>query len=179
MVAKLRVVVGRLLVGREHGRLAAFVDWRLPAANPARSSPSTMGGRTTACTVRRSSKYTDPLADGTARQFSFVFDARSIITAPAWSDVVEPGWIELRGIAWSGRGAIARVEVSTDGGRTWQEARLQGPVLRQAHTRFRHLWRWEGAETEIMSRDVDDTDYVQPTRAALRAERGGGRGGTT
>lgn len=123
-------------------------------------------------TREETSKYTDPLADGTARQFSFVFDARSIITSPAWPDVVEPGWIELRGIAWSGRGAVARVDVSTDGGRSWQEARLQEPVLRQAHTRFRHPWRWDGSETEIMSRATDDTGYVQPTRAALRAVRG-------
>lgn len=123
-------------------------------------------------TREETSKYTDPLADGTARQFSFVFDARSIITSPAWPDVVEPGWIELRGIAWSGRGAVARVDVSTDGGRSWQEARLQEPVLRQAHTRFRHPWRWDGSETEVMSRATDDTGYVQPTRAALRAVRG-------
>ena len=123
-------------------------------------------------TREETSKYTDPLPDGTARQFSFVFDARSIITAPAYPDVVEPGWIELRGIAWSGRGTIARVDVSTDGGQTWQAARLQEPVLRQAHTRFRHLWLWDGSETEIMSRAVDDTGYVQPTRAALRAARG-------
>lgn len=123
-------------------------------------------------TREETSKYTDPLADGTARQFSFVFDARSIITSPAWPDVVEPGWIEIRGIAWSGRGAVARVDVSTDGGRSWQAARLQEPVLRQAHTRFRHLWRWDGSETGIMSRAADDTGYVQPTRAALRAVRG-------
>ncbi len=123
-------------------------------------------------TREETSKYTDPMADGTARQFSFVFDARSVITSPAYPDVVEPGWIELRGIAWSGRGTIARVDVSTDGGRTWEEARLQEPVLRQAHTRFRHLWRWDGSETEIMSRATDDTGYVQPTRAALRAARG-------
>lgn len=123
-------------------------------------------------TREETSKYTDPLADGTARQFSFVFDARSIITSPAWPDVVEPGWIEIRGIAWSGRGAVARVDVSTDGGRSWQEARLQEPVLRQAHTRFRHLWRWDGSEAGIMSRAADDTGYVQPTRAALRAVRG-------
>ena len=123
-------------------------------------------------TREETSKYTDPLADGTARQFSFVFDARSIITSPAYPDAVEPGWIEIRGIAWSGRGAIARVDVSTDGGETWQAARLQEPVLRQAHTRFRHLWRWDGSETEIMSRATDDTGYVQPTRADLRAARG-------
>jgi sulfane dehydrogenase subunit SoxC len=123
-------------------------------------------------TREETSKYTDPLADGTARQFSFVFDARSIITSPAYPDVVEPGWIEIRGIAWSGRGTIAQVDVSTDGGRTWQAAQLQEPVLRQAHTRFRHVWRWDGSETEIMSRATDDTGYVQPTRAALRAVRG-------
>ena len=123
-------------------------------------------------TREETSKYTDPLADGTARQFSFVFDARSIITAPAYPDVVEPGWIEIRGVAWSGRGTIAQVDVSTDGGRNWQAARLQEPVLRQAHTRFRHLWHWDGAETEIMSRATDDSGYVQPTRAALRAARG-------
>ena len=123
-------------------------------------------------TREETSKYTDPLADGTARQFSFVFDARSIITSPAFPDVVEPGWIELRGVAWSGRGTIAQVDVSTDGGQTWQAARLQEPVLRQAHTRFRHLWQWDGSETEIMSRATDDSGYVQPTRAALRAVRG-------
>ena len=123
-------------------------------------------------TREETSKYTDPLADGTARQFSFVFDARSIITSPAYPDVVEPGWIELRGVAWSGRGTIAQVDVSTDGGQTWQAARLQEPVLRQAHTRFRHLWQWDGSETEIMSRATDDSGYVQPTRAALRAVRG-------
>lgn len=123
-------------------------------------------------TREETSKYTDPLADGTARQFSFVFDARSIITSPAYPDVVEPGWVEIRGIAWSGRGTIAQVDISTDGGRTWQAARLQEPVLRQAHTRFRHLWRWDGSETEIMSRATDDSGYVQPTRAALRAVRG-------
>ena len=123
-------------------------------------------------TREETSKYTDPLADGTARQFSFVFDARSIITSPAYPDVVEPGWIEIRGIAWSGRGTIAQVDVSTDGGRSWQAARLQEPVLRQAHTRFRHLWRWDGGPAEIMSRATDDSGYVQPTRAALRATRG-------
>ena len=123
-------------------------------------------------TREETSKYTDPLANGTARQFSFVFDARSIITSPAHPDTVEPGWIEIRGIAWSGRGEIAQVDVSTDGGQSWQPARLQDPVLPTAHTRFRHLWNWDGSETEIMSRAVDETGYVQPTREALIAARG-------
>lgn len=120
------------------------------------------------------SKYTEPLKGNRARQFSFVMDARSIITFPSYPKTIERGWIEIQGLAWSGRGRIQRVDVSTDGGRIWQPAALQAPVLPKAHTRFRLLWRWDGRETEIMSRAVDETGYVQPTRAALIAARGVG-----
>lgn len=125
-------------------------------------------------TREETSKYTEPLRGGKARQFSFVMDARSIITFPAWPNVLQKGWVEIRGIAWSGRGRIARVEVSTDGGKSWQPAALQEPVLPLAHVRFRHLWHWDGRESEIMSRAVDETGYMQPTRAALIAARGVG-----
>jgi sulfane dehydrogenase subunit SoxC len=123
-------------------------------------------------TREETSKYTDPLIDGNARQFSFVIDARSVITSPSYPHMVAPGWIEIRGIAWSGRGRIQRVEVSTDGGRTWNAAELQAPVLPKAHTRFRRLWRWDGTPTEIVSRAVDQTGYVQPEWGALQAARG-------
>jgi sulfane dehydrogenase subunit SoxC len=124
-------------------------------------------------TREETSKYTDPLADGTARQFSFVMDAKSIITFPAYP-VTLPGaggW-DITGIAWSGRGRITRVEVSTDGGSHWQPAELQLPVLSKCHTRFRYLWKWNGEESVIMSRAVDETGYVQPTLTELRAARG-------
>ena len=62
--------------------------------------------------------------------------------------------------------------MSTDGGATWTPARLQEPVLSKAHTRFRHLWNWTGGEAVIMSRAVDETGYVQPTRDVLIAARG-------
>lgn len=123
-------------------------------------------------TREETSKYTDPLADGTARQFSFAMDARSVITSPSYPATVQRGWLEIRGIAWSGRGRIERVEVSTDGGRTWSNAALQAPVLPKAHTRFRLLWRWDGSSTEIVSRAVDETGYVQPEWAALQNVRG-------
>jgi sulfane dehydrogenase subunit SoxC len=64
------------------------------------------------------------------------------------------------------------VDISTDGGATWTAAKLQEPVLSKAHTRFRHLWNWTGGEAEIMSRAVDETGYVQPTRTDLMASRG-------
>lgn len=125
-------------------------------------------------TREETSKYTEPLRGGKARQFSFVMDARSIITFPAYPNTIERGWVEIRGIAWSGRGRVSRVDVSTDRGRSWQPASLQEPILPKAHVRFRHLWNWNGRETEIMSRAVDETGYVQPTRAALIAARGVG-----
>ena len=123
-------------------------------------------------TREETSKYTDPLADGTSRQFSLVIDARSVITSPSYPQIVQPGWIEIRGIAWSGRGRIQRVEISTDAGRSWNAAELQAPVLPKAHTRFRFLWRWDGSPTEIVSRAVDETGYVQPEWKALQTVRG-------
>ncbi|MCH7932624.1 MAG: sulfite dehydrogenase [Gemmatimonadetes bacterium] len=121
------------------------------------------------------SKYTDPLDDGTARQFSFVMDAKSTITFPAYPYVLpERGWWEIRGLAWSGRGRITRVEVSTDGGRNWAPAQLQEPILSKCTTRFRHVWNWDGGEALLMSRAIDETGYVQPDLETQIAARGEG-----
>jgi sulfane dehydrogenase subunit SoxC len=127
-------------------------------------------------TREETSKYTEPVKDK-IRQFSFDIDARSIITFPAYPVQLEKGWVEIRGLAWSGRGKIQKVEVSTDAGKTWVPARLQEPVLDKAHTVFRMLWLWNGQETEILSRAVDDTGYTQPTLAQLVAARGVDMGG--
>lgn len=124
-------------------------------------------------TREETSKYTDPLPDGTARMFSLVMDAKSLITEPTYPDRLEGhGWREIRGLAWSGRGRITRVEVSTDGGRTWQNATLDEPVLPKCHTRFRLPWQWNGGEAVLMSRATDETGYVQPTTAELMKVRG-------
>ena len=123
-------------------------------------------------TREETSKYTEPLADGTVRQFSFVIDARTVITYPTYPARVRPGWIEITGIAWSGRGRITGVDISVDGGETWSRAVLQEPVLPKAHTRFRFLWNWTGEESVIASRATDETGYVQPTRAQLIEARG-------
>ena len=62
--------------------------------------------------------------------------------------------------------------MSTDGGAHWQPAELQAPVLSKCVTRFRLPWHWDGAPAVLMSRAIDETGYVQPTRAALVAVRG-------
>ncbi len=127
-------------------------------------------------TREETSKYTEPVKEGKVRQFSFVMDARSIITSPSFPQTVEPGWIEVRGIAWSGRGRIERAELSFDEGATWVAADLQEPVLPKAHARFRYLWNWDGGEATVLSRAVDDTGYVQPTQRELIEARGVGTG---
>jgi sulfane dehydrogenase subunit SoxC len=119
------------------------------------------------------SKYTDLMPDGTAREFTFYMEAKSIITRPSGGQrLTENGFHEITGIAWSGHGRIKRVDVSVDDGKTWQEAKLQEPVLTRALTRFRLPWHWDGQPAVIQSRAIDETGYVQPTLAELLSVRG-------
>ena len=124
-------------------------------------------------TREETSKYTDSLPDGTARLFTFSMDAKSVITYPAPDHkLARRGFYEISGLAWTGNGRIRRVDVSTDGGRNWREAALQEPVLSRAVTRFRLPWQWDGNATILQSRALDDSGYVQPSRAQLVAQRG-------
>lgn len=117
--------------------------------------------------------YTDLLSNGKARHFSFEMEANSVITSPSGGQHIDGrGWIEISGLAWSGRGRIERVDVSVDSGRTWRQAELQSPIFTKAFTRFRLPWRWDGQETILVSRSRDDTGYVQPTREAIVTVRG-------
>ncbi|MBC7945158.1 MAG: sulfite dehydrogenase [Burkholderiales bacterium] len=118
-------------------------------------------------------KYTELLPSGKARQFTFVIDAKSLITSPSHGQLLPaPDVYEIRGLAWSGRGRIKKVDVSADSGKTWAEADLQEPVLSRCFTRFRSAWKWDGHPAILKSRAADDTGYVQPERNALVAERG-------
>jgi len=118
------------------------------------------------------SHYTDLLADGKARQYTFEMDAKSLILRPSGGHKIAPGFVEITGLAWSGRGRITGVEVSADGGKTWAKAALQDPVLSKAFTRFRLPWTWAGGEASIVARATDETGYVQPSRDELIAARG-------
>ena len=124
-------------------------------------------------TREETSKYTNLLADGTARQFVFEMDAKSVITRPSPGHrLTTHGFYPISGLAWSGRGTIRQVEVSTDGGASWRKARLETPVRDRALTRFQADWNWTGEPASILSRATDSTGYVQPTREALVAARG-------
>jgi sulfane dehydrogenase subunit SoxC len=109
-----------------------------------------------------------PDLGGKARWYHFQWAAKSVITRPsAGLKIPGPGYAQITGLAWSGGGAVSKVDVSTDGGRTWKEAKLQGPVVPKAHTRFTFDWDWSGEETVIQSRCTDDQGDVQPSRAEL------------
>ncbi|WP_407529765.1 sulfite dehydrogenase [Methylobacterium oryzisoli] len=124
-------------------------------------------------TREETSKYTDLMPDGTARQFSLVMEAKSVITSPsAGHHLREPGFYEIAGLAWSGRGRITAVDVSADGGATWRPAVLQEPVLPRCLVRFRLPWEWDGGPALLQSRATDETGYRQPPRNSLVEARG-------
>ena len=118
--------------------------------------------------------YVDLMPDGTHRQYTSVQECKSVITSPSGGQtLIGRGHYNISGLAWSGRGRVRRVDVSVDGGRNWRPARLETPVLSKALSRFNLSWDWDGAGGAILqSRAVDDTGYVQPKIAQLRAVRG-------
>jgi sulfane dehydrogenase subunit SoxC len=117
--------------------------------------------------------YVDLMPDGMHRQFTSIQECKSVITTPSGSQtLLDKGFYNVTGLAWSGRGVVKRVDVSFDGGRNWRAARLESPVLPKALTRFNVDWIWDGAPAILQSRAVDETGYVQPRINQLRAVRG-------
>jgi sulfane dehydrogenase subunit SoxC len=117
--------------------------------------------------------YVDLMPDGTQRQYSSIQEGKSVITTPSGGQtLLDKGFQNVTGLAWSGRGRVKRVDVSFDGGRNWRTARLESPVLPKCLTRFNIDWIWNGSPAILQSRAMDDTGYVQPRINQLRAVRG-------
>ena len=117
--------------------------------------------------------YIDLLPSGLHRQYSSIQECKSVVTTPSGGQVLlDRGFYNITGLAWSGRGKVKRVDVSVDGGRNWRSARLESPVLSKCLTRFNLDWIWDGKPALIQSRAIDETGYVQPTYRQLRAVRG-------
>lgn len=117
--------------------------------------------------------YSDLIKDGKTRWLTFEMEAKSVITSPSGGmQLGDPGFYEITGLAWSGRGRISKVEVSDNGGKSWREATLQKPVHTKSHTRFQLPWTWDGREVILQSRATDETGYVQPTLQDLVDVRG-------
>jgi sulfane dehydrogenase subunit SoxC len=117
--------------------------------------------------------YADLMPGGQHRQYTSIQECKSVITTPSGGQVLlDKGFYNLNGLAWSGRGKVKRVDVSVDGGRRWRTAQLQTPVMHKCLTRFSLDWVWDGKPALVQSRATDETGYVQPTYAQLRAVRG-------
>ena len=117
--------------------------------------------------------YVDLMPDGQHRQYTSTQEVKSVITSPSGGQVLlDKGFHNVTGLAWSGRGKVTKAEVSGDGGRNWKLARLEGPVLSKCLTRFNADWSWDGKPALLMSRAVDETKHIQPTYAELRKVRG-------
>jgi len=117
--------------------------------------------------------YIDLMPDGRQRQYTSIQECKSVITSPSGGQtLLDKGFYNVTGLAWSGRGRIKRVDVSFDGGRNWRTARLEGPVLPKCLTRFNINWVWDGGPDVLQSRAIDETGYVQPKINQLRAVRG-------
>ena len=117
--------------------------------------------------------YVDLMPGGQHRQYTSTQECKSVITTPSGGQVLlDQGFYNISGLAWSGRGKIKRVDVSVDGGSNWRAARLETPVLSKCLTRFNLDWVWNGKPALVQSRAMDDTGYVQPSYPQLRASRG-------
>lgn len=119
------------------------------------------------------SKYTILQPDGKATRFNFVMEVKSVITQPSGGQQLRGhGFYEISGFAWSGRGRIRQVEVSTDGGKSWRDAQLQAPILPKCLTRFRLPFSWDGTPSVLQSRATDEFGNVQPSHETIVANRG-------
>ncbi|HJV61765.1 MAG TPA: sulfite dehydrogenase [Albitalea sp.] len=117
--------------------------------------------------------YIDLMPDGRHRQYSSTQECKSVVTTPSGGQVLlDKGFYNISGLAWSGRGKVKAVDVSVDGGRNWRPARLQTPVMSKCLTRFNIDWVWDGKPAIVQSRATDETGYVQPNYQQLRAARG-------
>jgi sulfane dehydrogenase subunit SoxC len=117
--------------------------------------------------------YVDLMPDGLHRQYTSTQECKSVVTTPSGGQVLlDKGFYNISGLAWSGRGKVKRVDVSVDGGRSWRTARLESPVMSKCLTRFNLDWAWDGKPALVQSRAMDETGYVQPAYRQLRAVRG-------
>jgi sulfane dehydrogenase subunit SoxC len=126
-----------------------------------------------AYTYFETKNYSQVLPGGKTWRFHFLMEVKSFITHPSFGhSLKEPGFYTISGVAYSGTGRIAKVMVSADGGKSWGQAALQGPIHEKAFTRFAMPWRWDGQPAVLQSRAWDEASNVQPLRAEFVAARG-------
>lgn len=90
---------------------------------------------------------------------------KSEILFPRADETLAPGLNRIAGVAWAGEDRIARVEVSTDGGRTWQDARLKGLQQSYSWCQWEYLWPADApGPYTLMARAHTASGQAQPFR---------------
>lgn len=105
--------------------------------------------------------------------YTFDENVKSTIGHPSGDEPVEvreDGNVEVVGVAWAGDDAVERVEVSTDGGDTWADARFVGPAYDGAWRLFRHLWDADPGTYTLCSRATDEAGRTQPRRISRNTD---------
>ena len=92
-------------------------------------------------------------------------NVKSVISRPLDGSSLKSGKLEVHGVAWAGEADIVRVEVSTDGGSTWNSARLGHERSRFAWRLWNYDWNAKRGDYEIQSRATDSHGRVQPAEA--------------
>ena len=96
---------------------------------------------------------------------------KAAIGVPADGASVPPGPTQIRGVAWGGEDPVERVELSTDGGESWEVTSLAAPALgRYAWRRFRHRWDATPGDHELLARATTAGGRTQPARVAAPDE---------
>ena len=105
-------------------------------------------------------------------QNAYLFDqlVKSLITSPDGESVLSSSpdeRIEINGVAWAGDDEVEQVEISVDGGETWNEAEFVGPEFGQYTVRkFRYVWEAPKGTHTLLSRATDETGRTQPETIA-------------
>lgn len=121
---------------------------------------------TAATAATAGGKPTDSLHASRGGRWSHVLAVNSVVTSPSRSTALRPGAARIEGLAWTGAGSVAAVDVTLDGGRHWQAARVTAAGNRGALQRFVLEVRWDGRPLTVASRATDSTGATQAPAGA-------------
>jgi DMSO/TMAO reductase YedYZ molybdopterin-dependent catalytic subunit len=105
------------------------------------------------------------VGDEVDHPYTFDVNVKSVVGYPDDGATVSPradGAIEVLGVAWAGDDEVTTIELSTDGGDTWDEGRFVEPHYPSAWRLFRYLWEPEPGTYRLVSRATDDRGRTQP-----------------
>lgn len=87
---------------------------------------------------------------------------KSVIAGPLDGSSVKAGKVSVHGTAWAGEADIVKVEISIDGGTSWNAARLGHDQAHYAWRLWSYDWTAKGGDYTVLSRATDSQGRTQP-----------------